>query len=374
MRAHTLAILAGTVVAPAIAARDTATVTDAVASAAAAGVQGRAAFSLAGRSVAPGQRADIDVAVPAGATDPATSVPITVFHGVSAGPVLALTAGVHGYEYPPILAAQQLLTRIDPARLSGTVILVRLAHVAAFEQRVPYVNPFDRKNLNRMFPGKADGTQAERIAWALTTEVIRRSDLHVELHSGDGAEWLEAFVGIYGGRLAERQYPRSREMGLAFGIRNVVKYSMETQAQVDSGRSLNRQAVADGLPTILVEVGENGRRDVAYVDTIVRGVDNLLRVLKMLPGLPDPPRADTRWFDSSTEATATVTGIFTPVATQARMAKKGDLIGTVTDYAGREVERIDMPVDGYVMYGLAGPSVRAGEAVVTIGIPALRVP
>ena len=50
--------------------------------------------------------------------------------------------------------------------LSGSVILVRIAHVEAFEQRVPFVNPFDRKNLNRMFPGRADGSQTERIAWA----------------------------------------------------------------------------------------------------------------------------------------------------------------------------------------------------------------
>ena len=50
--------------------------------------------------------------------------------------------------------------------------------------------------------------------------------------------------------------------------------------------------------------------------------------------------------------------------------KKGELIGTVTDYAGREVERIVSPVDGYAMYGLAGPSVRKDEAVVTIGLPA----
>jgi predicted deacylase len=263
-----------------------------------------------------------------------------------------------------------LLTRIDPARLSGTVVLVRLTHVAAFEQRVPYVNPFDRKNLNRVFPGKADGTQAERIAWAITTEVIRRCDLHVELHSGDGAEWLEAFVGIYGGKLADAQYPKSREIGLAFGFRNVVKYSMNSQAQVDSGRSLNRQAVADGRPTVLVEIGENGRRDAAFVEPIVSGVDNLLRVLKMMPGTPEPPRSDVRWFDNTTEAVATVTGIYTPVAASARMVKKGDLIGTVTDYEGREVERIVSPVDGYAMYGLAGPSVRKGEAVVTIGLPA----
>ena len=332
--------------------------------------QGPKPFLIAGREVAAGQRVDLDIPVPKGRADPATVVPVTVFHGAAAGPVLALTAGVHGYEYPPILAAQQLLTRIDPVRLSGTVVLVRLAHVAAFEQRVPYVNPFDRKNLNRVFPGKPDGTQAERIAWAITTEVIRRCDMHVELHSGDGAEWLEAFVGIYGGRLAAAQYETSRRIGLALGFRNVVKYSMDTQAQVGSGRSLNRQALADGKPTVLVEIGENGRRDPSFVDPIVSGVDNLLRALKMAPGPPDPPRADTRWFDSTTEAAATVTGIFTPVATTARPVRIGELIGTVTDYAGREVERIVSPVDGYAMYGLAGPSVRKDEAVVTIGLPA----
>lgn len=227
-----------------------------------------------------------------------------------------------------------------------------------------------RKNLNRVFPGKADGTQAERIAWALSTEVIRRCDLHVELHSGDGAEWLQSFVGIYGGARAATQYADSRKMGLAFGLRDVVKYSMDTAAQVDNGRSLNRQAVAEGKPTILVEVGENGRRDAAFVTTIVDGVDNLLKTFGMVAGSPKPPRADTRWFDSTAEAEATKTGIFTPVSSQARMVRKGDLIGTVTDYVGREVERIVSPVDGYVMYGLNGPPVRAGEAVVTIGIPA----
>jgi uncharacterized protein len=333
-------------------------------------VQARPPFALAGQTVPAGQRADIDIPVPAGSTDPAAVIPVTVFHGAGAGPVLALTAGVHGYEYPPILAAQQLLARIDPGRLAGTVILVRLAHLAAFEHRVPYVNPFDRKNLNRVFPGKAEGTQTERIAWALTNEVIRRCDLHVELHSGDGAEWLEGFAGIYGGRLAAAQYARSREIGLAFGLQNIVRYSMETQAQVDSGRSLNRQAVADGKPTVLIEIGENGRRDAAFVDAIVKGVDNLLRVLKMTPGPPDPPRTDIRWFDGTADPTATVTGIYTPVATTGRAVRKGDVIGTVTDYAGRERERILSPVDGYVMYGLAGPPVRAGEAVATIGIPA----
>ncbi len=334
-----------------------------------ASAQPREAFAIGGQRVAAGERLDLDLQIPAGTSDPATRVPVTVFHGAADGPVLALTAGVHGYEFPPILAAQALLDRIDPARLRGTVILVRIANVEAFEQRVPYVNPFDRQNLNRSFPGRADGTQTERIAWALTTEVIRRCDVHVELHSGDGAEWLEGFAGIYGGPLAAR-YETARAIGLAFGFRNIIRYEMLTQAQVDAGRSLNRQAVADGKPTVLIEMGENGRRDPAFVDAIVNGVENTLRVLGMTDGAATPPRADTRWFDATASAVSTHTGIFTPVAAAGRFVTEGELLGTVRDYAGRVVQEITSPIAGYVMYGLAGPPVRAGESVATIARPA----
>jgi uncharacterized protein len=335
-----------------------------------AAAQPRPPFVIGGTTVAAGQRADVDLPVPAGGTDGATRVPVTVFHGAAPGPVLALTAGVHGYEFVPILAAQRLLARIDAATLRGTVVLVRLAHVEAFEHRVPYVNPHDRKNLNRMFPGRPDGTQAERIAWVLTTEVIRRCDLHIELHGGDGAEWMEPFAGPYGGPLAAAQHDRARAMALALGFRHVITYEMKSQAQVDAGRSLNRQAVADGKPTVLVEIGQNGQRDETSIAALVSGLENVLKTLAMTAGTPAPPRGDTRWFGDSAEASATKTGIFTPVATSGRPVKTGDLIGTVTDYAGREIERIVSPVDGYVMYGLAGPPVRAGESVVTIGIPA----
>jgi hypothetical protein len=332
--------------------------------------QERAPFRIGEHAVAAGKRADVALKVAAGASDPATYIPVSVFHGAANGPVLALTMGVHGYEFAPILAGQALLERLDARELEGTVILVRIAHVEAFEGRVPYVNPHDRKNLNRVFPGRTDGTQSERIAAVLTAEVIQRCDVHVEVHGGDGAEWLEAFVGIYGGTLAEAQYPKSREIGLAFRFQNVVKYSMDRQEQVDRGRSLNRQAVADGKPTVLVEIGENGRRDARFVEPIVEGIENLLLVLGMKEGTPKPPRDDTRWLDDTIGVAATTTGIFTPVESRARMVRKGDVIGTVTDYAGRNVETIISPVDGYAMYGLAGPPVRAGETVVTIGLPA----
>ena len=111
-------------------------------------------------------------------------------------------AGVHGYEFAPILAADRLAREISPSELAGTFIIVRVAHVPAYEDRVPYVNPINRKNLNRSFPGSAKGTQTERIAHLLSSVVIPAADFVFDVHSGDGAEWLEAFLGVYGGPLA----------------------------------------------------------------------------------------------------------------------------------------------------------------------------
>jgi predicted deacylase len=146
---------------------------------------------------------------------------------------------------------------------------------------------------------------------------------------------------------------------------------MDRQEQVDAGgRSLNRQAVADGRPTVLVEIGENGRRDQTFVDAIVSGTENVLRVLGMADGIPAPLRPDTRWFDGTVSVVASRSGIFTPVSASARNVRTGDPIGTVRDYHGRVLEEIVSPVDGYALYGLTGPPVRAGEAVVTIARPA----
>lgn len=327
-----------------------------------------APFRIAGQVVPPGTRVDLEIPVPEGPTDPATRVPVSVFHGSSSGPVLSITAGVHAYEFPPILAAQQLLERIDPMTLRGTVVLVPVAHVSAFEHRVPYVNPFDRKNLSRVFPGSPDGTQAERIALVLTSEVIRRGDMHLDIHGGDGAEWLEPFVTVYGGSVAVAQYPRSREMGLALRFKNVVKNSVNDRRALEGGRSVTRQAIADGKPTALIESGENGRRDPAYVTPIVDGVLNLLRTLDMMPGAPLPPRVDTQWFDGSVNALSTESGIFTPVAMSGRHVRQGDALGTIHDYTGRARETVQAPADGYVLYGLTGPPVRAGDPVANIGL------
>ncbi|MEO0462061.1 MAG: succinylglutamate desuccinylase/aspartoacylase family protein [Pseudomonadota bacterium] len=164
--------------------------------------QDAAPFEIGETVVAPSTRADISLKVAAHDKSPGTFIPVTVLHGPQEGPVLTAIAGVHEYEFAPILAADRLADRIDPVDLTGSLVIVRVANIPAFEARSPFVGPLDRKNLNRSFPGSAQGSQSERIADVLSREVVARADFLMDIHSGDGAEFLDAFVGVYGGPLA----------------------------------------------------------------------------------------------------------------------------------------------------------------------------
>lgn len=324
-------------------------------------------FAIAGQRIAPGTRADFRIIVPAG-VDGETFIPLTVIHGTEPGPVLAMVAGVHGFEFASILAAERLAERVHPARIRGTLVIVRVANIPGFEGRSPNINPIDRKNLNRVFPGDPGGTQTQRIADLISLEVVARSSFLMDVHSGDGAEFLDAFVGAYGGPRAT-DFPLALRIAQGFGFPNIVRYSMETQAQIDRGRSLNRQGVAMGKPTILVEIGQNGSREEAHVAAIVAGVENALSILGMTDAPPREPASTARLFDGTTSVSASHAGVYHPVDPRPRPLAKGELLGIIRDYTGREVERLVSPVDGYVLYGITGPPVETGDDVVTIAIP-----
>ncbi len=300
--------------------------------------------------------------------DPATAIPITTFTGARPGKTLVITCGVHGFEFVPILAAQRLLTAINPQQLTGRVILVRLAHPPAFARRTLHLNPHDGLNLNRVFPGNPNGSQSQRIAHALS-QLIAEGDFHIDMHGGDGNELLDAFVGTYGGPLAATQFPTSDRMARAFGLPRIVDYRMETWEQVNSGRSCNRQAVAAGKPTILVEIGQQGRAEASEVALATRGVINVLRALEMLPGAPLLNRRQPLRYDGTVGVSFTQTGIWYPAVTPGTAVTTGQTLGAVRSLTGELLEEIKAPAPGVVLYMTAAPPVNAGESALTIARP-----
>ncbi|MEM1403076.1 MAG: M14 family metallopeptidase [Pseudomonadota bacterium] len=330
------------------------------------------ALEIEGVSIPAGKRTDLRLEVPAGQSDAATFIPVSVIRGAKPGPVFLMVAGIHGFEFASILAAERLAQEVSPEDLRGTLLMTRPAHVSAFEERSPYVNPYDRKNLNRSFPGVADGSQTERIAHALSTELIAKADFVADVHSGDGAEWLDAFVGVYGGPLST-DYETALAFARAMNFPNIVRYSMNTPEQIDRGRSLNRQAVAQGLPTVLIEIGQNGSRNPEDVSKIVDGITAAMAALSMIEipvtmgGAANETHPSPRLMDSTTSVPVAHSGVWHPRYLKGNPVEKGEVLGVIRDYTGAVVETVRAPVSGYPIYGLAGPPVRAGDSVMSIG-------
>ncbi len=212
-------------------------------------------------------------------TGTAVRMPVTVVRGADEGPVVLVTGGVHGGEYPGIEAAIRLAGSLEPEQVRGTVVAVHPVSLPAFHARQQYLVPDDGKNLNRQFPGKACGTVSERMAWTLM-EVARRADAWVDLHGGDIHEALVPFM-IYSDVADPEVVAASRSMAEVYGIENVI-----ASASVKGGTY--SAAAAEGIPCILAEAGQVGQLDDESVAVHLRGCRNVLRHVGCLPGTPSP--------------------------------------------------------------------------------------
>jgi predicted deacylase len=301
--------------------------------------------------------------VPA-AADPGTQIPVTIVRGKRPGPVLALIAGNHGYEYAPILALQRLRAHLDPKPLRGTLILVHIANMPSFLGRTIYYSPIDRKNLNRVYPGRPEGTLSERIAYAITREVIERCDVLVDLHCGDGNESLRPYVymPVTGD---PRLDAAVREMALAFGIEYIV---VDRDRPTDRAASVycSTTAITRGKPAITVESGYLGRTDPESVERIIGGVLSLMRHLGMLDGVPERVSHPV-FLDPTRVVTSPATGILYPKVERGQYVGAGTLLATITDFFGRTIAEVRAPLAGIVLYIVATPPITQGEPVAFIG-------
>jgi predicted deacylase len=243
------------------------------------------------------------------------------------------------------------------------VILVHVANLSSFLGRTIYYSPVDGKNLNRVFPGRADGTQSERIAHALTTEVIERADYLADLHCGDGNEALRpySYWTVSGD---ERVDAASKAMVLAFGLDHIV---IDTERPRDPRASLYiaTTAALRGKPAISTETGMLGGSDEASVELALRGCWNLLRHLELAEGEPAPSPAVV-WLDRYEVVRSPVTGMFRPAVREGYAVANGALLGTLTDLFGEPLGEVRAPLAGVVNYVIATPPISAGEPLAMV--------
>src|SRR5215470_3817049 len=327
-------------------------------------------FTVGTATAAPGQKSTGYLQVPAG-VDAATNIPIVVVNGAKPGKVLALVSGAHGTEYTSIIAIEKLIGALDPAQLTGTVILVPLVNIQSFEQKVPHVNPIDNKSMNRFYPGKADGTQTERASFLITKQVVDRCDYLIDYHGGDLDESLRPYA-YWAPTGKETQDQISKEMVLAFGLDHIIIWR-DRPTDLTATRYLDNTSTARGKPSIVVEAGYAGTVEPDDVALLVEGTLSTMRALKMLSG--NPRRIENPvWLDKVVDVLSDGPGIWYPLVKRGTYVQEGMKIGFVTDYFGKLILEARAPVSGVILHINAVPSLKKGDNIADIAVVAAHAP
>jgi uncharacterized protein len=330
-----------------------------------AGAQ-QGALRIGTASAGVGEKASGIIDVPAG-VDAGTKIPVVVVRGAKPGPTLALVTGAHGTEYVSIIAVEKLIRDLDPAQISGTIILLPLVNIPSFEQKVPHVNPVDQKSMNRFYPGKIDGTQTDRALYYITKEVVDRCDYLIDYHGGDLDESLRPYA--YWGPTGRAEQDRiSKDMVLAFGLDHIIIWK-ERPTDPAATRYLDNTAAVRGKASIVVEAGHAGTVETDDVALLVNGTLSTMRALKMLPG--EPHRVENPvWIGKLVDLIADQPGIFYPLVKRGTYVAAGMKIGYVTDYVGNVVQEWKAPEAGVVLHINAVPSLKKGDNILDLGVVA----
>jgi uncharacterized protein len=288
--------------------------------------------------------------------------PYVSIAGAQGGSTLLLTAGIHAAEYTGIVAAIRLGQLLQPADVRGTVLIVPLLNRPGFYERSIYVNPEDDDNMNRVFPGSADGSWSERFAHHLLNDVIARCDYAIDLHAGDMIEDLEPFV-IYRETGDAELDARARHMIDAYGV----DWAMKSLPSGERPGMLHAAAAERGVAAMVAESGRCGLLEEPAVERHVRGVQNILRTLGLLAGEPRPvapPRvlSSFEWLRSEHE------GIFLPRVRVSQSVRQGEVLGELIDLLGNRLAEVTAPVSGVVLFTVTSPAIKHGGLLLGIGV------
>jgi predicted deacylase len=255
------------------------------------------------------------------------------------------------------------LKEIDPAELSGILVLVQVANVPSYLGRGVYSNPFDFKNLNRVFPGKIDGTFSERLAYTLSNEIIGKSDYYIDLHGGEFNERLLNYVYFFYGCKDKELSRKSRLMAHAMGNTHLIPYDYSTLPDSEPSVYSDTEAFRRGIPSITAEFGDIGEVDPEILEFALKGLENLMRTIGMLEGEPFVVKQVSYLLDE-TFLISESEGIFYSLVDKGDHVEEASLLGYTTDFWGNRIQEFRAPYSGIVVVTNRSPAINKGESVI----------
>lgn len=312
-----------------------------------------------GQTVAPGEAVDIKLAVSESYSGATLNIPLHVRRGVEDGPVVFVSAALHGDEINGTGTVRELLMDDDFHVLRGSVILVPVLNMPGFDRHSRYLP--DRRDLNRSFPGSATGSLAGRLGRVIFDEIVMRSDYGIDLHTA--AVRRTNYPNVRG----DMSNPKVKSMAEAFGCEIIMDGKGPKSA-------LRPEATAAGCPTIIMEGGEVWKVEPSIVESSVRGIRNVLKSLNMIAGEIESPDYQIV-VERSKWVRAESGGFLQFHVKPGDVVEKDQPLSTNTDLLGNEQGVLVAPFDSVVVGMTTLPAVSPGEPICHLGrLPKGMVP
>lgn len=280
--------------------------------------------------------------------DSSVKTPITLINGAKEGSSVLIMGGIHSAEYVGIQTAIELANEIDPQEVCGSIIILPVVNTDGFEHRTISMVYEDGKNLNRVFPGKKDGTLADKMAYTLTSEIYPKIDYIIDLHCGDSYEQLTPYIYAQGAA-DEATCKKSLEIAKQADVPYIVI------SQSASGGTYN-YAGSIGIPGVLMERGHLGVWSDEEVAKNKRDVRRMLASLGFL-SMDLPPLPEKKILEQVVYQNAECAGCFYPTKNAGEKFSDGELLGEIRDYFGNTLKKYYSEFDGVMLYQTASLTV-----------------
>lgn len=284
----------------------------------------------------------------------AVEIPVAIINGTRPGPVLWIDGAIHGDEPEGPLCCQHLLREVNPQDLTGTLVLVPVINVPAYEA-ASRGNPLDTfsHDMNRIYPGRENGYFSERIAWAHSVWMRKVADLEISIHSGGAHSYLAEAMFV-------DERPESVELGTAMGP----GWGCIMSSPNPKGNPMAVMA-EEGKVGITVELGgRSATSPRAFAEVGRKLADAVLNVMRHYKMLPGEAKYDPNRTKGSQEALlAPASGLFLPEPEIEflKPMKAGQRIARIVDLFGDELATLSAPADGMIFGLRALPNVTTGD-------------
>jgi len=308
-------------------------------------------FPFQGINVYPGSHRAINFPIGEFYTLAPAYIPVTIYHGETAGPIVFVSAAIHGDELNGIEIVRRLIYEVDWSGLAGTLVLMPVVNLFAFMQHSRELP--DGRDLNRMFPGSPRGSSAMRVAHHIYHGIIKRCNYGIDLHTAGAGRTNYPHIR------ADMSDPRVARLARAFGADLI----MDGMTLPDS---LRGTACREGIPTVTFEGGEHLKFQRPIIDEGVTGVRNMLISLGMLQGVICKARRPlifkrTKWIRADRG------GLVELIAEPGQFVREGQLLAHFHTPFGREVDSVVAPFDCIIIGATTIPTLYPGDPIYNVG-------